>query len=114
VPPEPVLSARSSPEPEPTLIPVARYGATRWSSWCRNRRSATCAQIEISIPPTFDASVGDALRHVLRTGYRLCDATEATALYALPLPARASAARAAAAARCLAGTRRPGLGVVRR
>lgn len=44
--------------------------------------------IEISIPPTLDASVGDALRHVLlRTGYRLCDAPETTALYALPLPA---------------------------
>src|SRR3546814_8427606 len=35
-----------------------------------------------------DASVGDAMRHVLlRSGYRLCDAAEAATLYALPLPA---------------------------
>ena len=35
-----------------------------------------------------DASVGDAMRHVLlRSGYRLCDAPEAATLYALPLPA---------------------------
>jgi len=44
--------------------------------------------IEVSIPPTLDASVGDALRHVLqRSGYRLCDTPETAALYALPLPA---------------------------
>lgn len=44
--------------------------------------------IEVAIPPSFDASVGDALRHVLlRTGYRLCDAADAAPLYALPLPA---------------------------
>jgi conjugative transfer region protein (TIGR03748 family) len=44
--------------------------------------------VEVSIPPTLDANVGDAMRHVLlRSGYRLCDATDADALYALPLPA---------------------------
>lgn len=44
--------------------------------------------VEVAIPPGFDASVGDALRHVLlRTGYRLCDAADAAPLYALPLPA---------------------------
>lgn len=44
--------------------------------------------VEVTIPPTFDASVGDAMRHVLRrTGYRLCDAADATALYGFPLPA---------------------------
>jgi type IV pili sensor histidine kinase/response regulator len=43
--------------------------------------------VEVSIPPMLDASVGDAMRHVLlRSGYRLCDA-EAATLYALPLPA---------------------------
>ena len=52
------------------------------------QRDLTRQVIEVSIPPTFDANVGDALRHVLlRTGYRLCDTTEAAALYALPLPA---------------------------
>jgi type IV pili sensor histidine kinase/response regulator len=44
--------------------------------------------IEVSIPPTLDASVGDALRHVLqRSGYRLCDTPETKTLYVLPLPA---------------------------
>lgn len=44
--------------------------------------------VEVSIPPMLDASVGDAMRHVLlRSGYRLCDAPEAAALYALLLPA---------------------------
>lgn len=44
--------------------------------------------VEVAIPPSFDASVGNALRHVLRrTGYRLCDAADAAPLYALPLPA---------------------------
>jgi type IV pili sensor histidine kinase/response regulator len=44
--------------------------------------------VEVSIPPTLDASVGDALHHVLlRSGYRLCESAEAAALYALPLPA---------------------------
>ncbi|MNE69091.1 hypothetical protein D3C80_1647940 [compost metagenome] len=35
-----------------------------------------------------DASVGDAMRHVLlRSGYQLCEAAEAATLFALPLPA---------------------------
>ena len=91
VPPEPVLSARVIyPEPEPTLIPVARYGRYTLVELVPEpaQRDLTRQVIEVSIPPTFDANVGDALRHVLlRTGYRLCDAPETTALYALPLPA---------------------------
>ena len=91
VPPEPVLSARIIyPEPEPTLIPVARYGRYTLVELVPEpaQRDLTRQVIEVSIPPTFDASVGDALRHVLlRTGYRLCDTTEAAALYGLPLPA---------------------------
>lgn len=44
--------------------------------------------IEVAIPPSFDATVGQALQHLLlRTGYRLCDAPEAAPLFALPLPA---------------------------
>ena len=91
VPLESVLSARVIyPEPEPTLIPVARYGRYTLVEMVPEpaQRDLLRQVIEILIPPTLDASVGDALRHVLlRTGYRLCDATEATALYALPLPA---------------------------
>ena len=91
VPPESVLSARVIyPEPEPTLIPVARYGRYTLVELVPEpaQRDLTRQVIEVSIPPTFDANVGDALRHVLlRTGYRLCDTTEAAALYTLPLPA---------------------------
>ena len=44
--------------------------------------------VEVVIPPDFSPSVGDGMRHALqRTGYRLCEAPEAGALYALPLPA---------------------------
>lgn len=44
--------------------------------------------IEINVPPSIDASVGQALRHVLnRSGYRLCASMETMPLYALPLPA---------------------------
>ena len=90
-PPEPAVFARTiSPEPEQGQIPVARYGRYTLVELVPEpaQRDLTRQVIEVSIPPTFDASVGDALRHVLlRTGYRLCDTTEAAALYALPLPA---------------------------
>ncbi|GHU33835.1 secreted protein [Betaproteobacteria bacterium] len=44
--------------------------------------------VEVSIPPTLDTNVGDALRHVLlHSGYRLCDTPETATLYAFPLPA---------------------------
>lgn len=44
--------------------------------------------VEVSIPSSLDATVGDGLRHVLRrSGYRLCASSDAAALYALPLPA---------------------------
>ena len=53
-----------------------------------NTRGLLQQVIDISIPTTADATVGDAMRHVLlRSGYRLCDAVEAATLYALPLPA---------------------------
>ena len=88
-PPEPAVFARTiSPEPEQGQIPVARYGRYTLVELVPEpaQRDLTRQVIEVSIPPTFDASVGDALRHVLlRTGYRLCDTTEAAALYALPL-----------------------------
>lgn len=45
--------------------------------------------VDVSIPATLTATVGEALRYVLlRTGYRLCEGHEETrALDALPLPA---------------------------
>ena len=90
-PPEPAVFARTiSPEPEQGQIPVARYGRYTLVEMVPEpaQRDLLRQVIEISIPPTFDASVGDALRHVLlRTGYRLCDAPDAASLFTLPLPA---------------------------
>lgn len=44
--------------------------------------------VEVTIPPMLDASVGDAMRHVLKhSGYQLCEAPETVTLHALPLPA---------------------------
>lgn len=76
--------------PEPGFVPVARYGRYTLVEMVPEpaQRDLLRQVIEISIPPTFDASVGDALRHVLlRTGYRLCDAPDAASLFTLPLPA---------------------------
>ncbi|MBB0025212.1 PilL N-terminal domain-containing protein [Chitinivorax sp. PXF-14] len=90
-PPEPAVFVRTiSPEPEPSLIPVARYGRYTLVEMVPEpaQRDLLRQVIEISIPPTLDAGVGDALRHVLlRTGYRLCDAPDAASLFTLPLPA---------------------------
>lgn len=80
----------AAPEPEPGFIPVARYGRYTLVELVPEPAQHDLLQqaVEVSIPPTFDASVGDAMRHVLlRSGYRLCDTTEATTLFALPLPA---------------------------
>lgn len=72
------------------LVPVARYGRYTLIELVPQpaQRDLLRQAVEITIPPTLDATVGDAMRHVLlRSGYRLCDGTEAAALYALPLPA---------------------------
>ena len=88
---EPAVLVRTIvPEPEPGLIPVARYGRYTLVELVPEpaQRDLLRQVIEISIPPTLDASVGDALRHVLlRTGYRLCDAPDTASLFTLPLPA---------------------------
>jgi len=72
------------------LVPVARYGRYTLVELVPEpaQRDLLQQAVEVSIPPALDASVGDAMRHVLlRSGYRLCDAAEAATLYALPLPA---------------------------
>lgn len=79
--------AEASP---PALIPVVRYGRYTLVELVPEpaQRDLLQQTVEVSIPPTLDANVGDAMRHVLlRSGYRLCDATDTDALYALPLPA---------------------------
>lgn len=73
----------------PELIPVIRYGR-----YTLVELAPTAAQqdlllqvIDIAIPDTLYASVGDALRYaLLRSGYRLCDGHDANALLTLPLP----------------------------
>ncbi|MCB1995121.1 MAG: hypothetical protein H6929_18995 [Rhodoferax sp.] len=72
------------------FVPVARTGRYTLVELVPQpaQRDLLRQVVEVAIPPSFDASVGDALRHVLlRTGYRLCDAADAAPLYALPLPA---------------------------
>jgi len=72
------------------FVPVARAGRYTLIELVPQpaQRDLLRQVVEVSIPPSFDASVGDALRHVLlRTGYRLCDSADAAPLYALPLPA---------------------------
>jgi len=73
-----------------SAVPVVRYSRYTLVELVPEpaQRELMRQVIEVTIPPSFDASVGDALRHVLlRTGYRLCDAAEAAPLYAFPLPA---------------------------
>ncbi|MCO6055784.1 PilL N-terminal domain-containing protein [Pseudomonas sp. MOB-449] len=87
-PPSPVLDEVVIPEPE--HIPVVRYGR-----YTLVELAPTAAQqdlllqvVDVSIPDTLNASVGDALRHVLRrSGYQLCSGRETDALNTLPLPA---------------------------
>ncbi|WP_426730726.1 integrating conjugative element protein pill, pfgi-1 [Pseudomonas aeruginosa] len=69
-------------------VPVTRYGR-----YTLVELAPTAAQhdlllqvVDVDIPGTLGATVGDALRHlVLRSGYRLCDEQSAD-LLALPLP----------------------------
>lgn len=83
--PEPVIAGASA-----GYVPVVRHGRYTLVELVPGPAQRDLMQqvVEVAIPPMFDASVGDALRHVLlHTGYRLCDAADASALYALPLPA---------------------------
>lgn len=74
----------------PNIVPVARQGRYTLVEMRpdSSQRDLMLQVINVTIPASIDASVGGAMQHVLlRTGYRLCEAQEAAALYALPLPA---------------------------
>ncbi|KSF66368.1 PilL N-terminal domain-containing protein [Pseudomonas aeruginosa] len=90
-PPAPPPASFVQAEQPPTeLVPVVRYGRYTLIELVPDAAQRDLLQqvIDISIPTTADATLGDAMRHVLlRSGYRLCDAAEAATLYALPLPA---------------------------
>jgi type IV pili sensor histidine kinase/response regulator len=72
------------------IVPVIRHGRYTLVNLAPEpaQRDLMRQTIEVSIPPTLDANIGEALRYVLqRSGYRLCETAETAALYALPLPA---------------------------
>lgn len=74
----------------PAAIPVVRYDRYTLIELVAEPAQRDLMQqiVEITVPPTLDATVGDALHHVmLRSGYRLCANVEAMTLYTLPLPA---------------------------
>ena len=73
-----------------TTIPVTRYGRYTLVELVAEPAQRNLMQqiVDITIPPTLDATVGDAMRHaLLRSGYRLCASAQATVLFQLPLPA---------------------------
>jgi type IV pili sensor histidine kinase/response regulator len=80
-----------APEPQtPEFVPVVRYSRYTLVELAPRPPQLDLMQqvVEVAIPTTLDANVGDAMRHVLlRSGYRLCDSAEASVLYGLPLPA---------------------------
>ncbi|MGL6077184.1 PilL N-terminal domain-containing protein [Methyloversatilis discipulorum] len=88
VAPEP--EARAHPVPN-GWIPVARYGRYTLVELTPEaaQHDLLLQVIDVSVPPTLPATVGEALRYVLlRSGYTLCETDpEATTLYGLPLPA---------------------------
>lgn len=86
------VPATITPDPAAStdITPVVRYGRYTLIELVSEpaQRDLMRQVVEVMIPPNLDTNVGDALRHVLRrSGYRLCDTADATALYALPLPA---------------------------
>lgn len=93
-----VAPATIEPEPEARAqlvpdgwVPVARYGRYTLVELAPEaaQRDLLRQVVDVSMPATLPATVGDALRYVLlRSGYRLCENdTQAGALYQLPLPA---------------------------
>lgn len=77
-------------EPAPDFIPVMRQGRYTLVELAPSsaQRDLLRQLVQIDFPASRNATVGDALGHVLRrSGYRLCNNSELTALHALPLPA---------------------------
>tara|TARA_R110002020_G_scaffold142060_3_gene314021 strand:- start:31781 stop:32287 length:507 start_codon:yes stop_codon:yes gene_type:complete len=86
--PEPETQARPVPE---GWIPIVRYGRYTLVELVPEaaQQDLLLQVIDVSMPATLPATVGDALRYVLlRSGYTLCAADpDAAALHHLPLPA---------------------------
>ncbi|MDR0363097.1 MAG: hypothetical protein LBJ46_10510 [Planctomycetota bacterium] len=75
--------------PAPDVLPLTRQGRYTLVELAPEaaQRDLMRQLVEISIPSSLEATVGETLHHLLRqSGYRLCDSPDA-ALAALPLPA---------------------------
>ncbi|WP_425598361.1 PilL N-terminal domain-containing protein [Citrobacter freundii] len=71
-------------------MPVVRYGRYTLVELApaSAQQDLLLQVVDVSIPDTRSATVGDALHHVLlRSGYQLCPVGDITALNSLPLPA---------------------------
>lgn len=94
-PPPSTSSHTSSHAAESVLPPPADVRVVRYGRYTLVELAPTEAQrnlmlqvVDMAVPDTLDATVGDALRHVLqRSGYQLCSGPQTDALNALPLPA---------------------------
>lgn len=89
--PPPIASSRAveSVASPPAYVPVVRYGRYTLVELAPTeaQRDLLLQVVDVAIPDTLHANVGDALRHVLlRSGYRLCDEHDADALLTFPLP----------------------------
>ncbi|BGE53258.1 PilL N-terminal domain-containing protein [Klebsiella pneumoniae] len=77
-------------KPKPEFVPVVRYGRYTLVELApaSAQQDLLLQVVDVAIPDTRSATVGDALRHVLlRSGYQLCSVGDITALNSLPLPA---------------------------
>lgn len=87
---EPEPEARAQPVPD-GWIPIVRYGRYTLVELVPEtaQQDLLLQVIDVSMPATLPATVGEALRYVLlRSGYTLCEADpDAAALHHLPLPA---------------------------
>lgn len=87
----PAASAFATPDAlPPGLVPVVRQGRYTLVELVPSAAQRDLMQqvVDITMPSTSDTTVGDALGYVLlRSGYRVCDSADTSALYALPLPA---------------------------
>lgn len=83
-------AATPSARQQPEFVPVVRYGRYTLVELAPSSAQQDLLQqvIDVTIPNTRAATVGDALRHVLaRSGYQLCASPDVAPLGALPLPA---------------------------
>ncbi|HEE4993076.1 TPA: PilL N-terminal domain-containing protein [Klebsiella pneumoniae] len=81
-----IVPAKQKPE----FVPVVRYGRYTLVELApaSAQQDLLLQVVDVAIPDTRTATVGDALRHVLlRSGYQLCSVGEITAFNSLPLPA---------------------------